>query len=231
MKHLPLLLLFFAITLMTSSCVRNFKTHDYEVFATDHQTIAVLPYEVILLGKRYSKLSPEEIDDLKISNSNLFYHDLHNQIIKKTGNKKRTAVISVQPLQSTISRLSDAGINALNINEYPATKLKNILEVDAILRPKLFTEKFLSRTESFLVDTAIDIAADIIKAPRVRLPNRSIAKASETKVIASIEDTDDDVVVWRYDNNYEQDWTDEVDKDIASVNRNIAKYFPYRNKN
>lgn len=225
-----LLLVLFVMPFFLSSCVRQFKTNDYEYYAKDHQTIAILPYEIIVMGNRYRDVSEEDMNRMLLNDSELFHTDLHDQLLKKTGRKKDPVLINIQPYYTTMNILRDQGIDALNIKEYSPEALGELLEVDAVLRPKLFTEKFLSRTEAFVISTILDMAGGLLDVVGLSTHNRAVVKASDTKVVATIEDTQNSVVLWRYDNKYEQDWTDEIDEDIASVNRNLAKYFPYRSK-
>lgn len=223
MKTIYLPILLFAISL--TSCVRSFHTVDYDRYAERHETLAVLPFEIHIVDRGKKDDSREDYETMIKQESALFYNNLADQIIKKSGSSKGDINISIQATTATMKALKTHGISAVNISDYSASELSEILNVDVVLRPKLYTERFLSRTEAFVASTVLGIAKEGLGLPGV---NR--VKASEVKIIATIEDTENDAVVWRYDNTYEQDWTDEVDKDVSSVNRNIAKYFPYRKK-
>jgi len=224
------LIAFIVITL--ASCSRNrYLTADYEQYVDSHNTIAVLPYDITLIGREVAKKSEDEIHEIKTVESMIFQQSLYAHVLKRTGRRTKDITVSVQDINKTNRMLKDAGIDLVKIGEYTPKQLGTILGVDGVISTRLVKEMFLSREEAALVTVATDVLGGIIneRAPSTRLVNkRKLARQSEVDIACTIVDTDSESPIWLYNTECDIAWDTDADDAVEAVNGRIARKFPYR---
>ncbi len=221
--------IFTFIILVFASCSRNkHLTADYERFAQRHSQIAVLPYDIQMMGRKVAEMEQEEIDYLRSIESKLFQQSLYSEVLKRTGNQKGDIKISIQDINKTNRLLKDAGVAMIDIGEYSPKELGEILGVDAVISTRLVKEMFLSREESLLMEVATTTILDRVPV-RVGYFNRSkITRSSEVDIFCTIVDTQAESAIWIYNTECDLQWDTDPDDAIENINGRISKNFPYK---
>ena len=221
--------IFIFILFMVSSCSPNkHLTADYDKFASGHNLIAVLPYDIQMMGRKVAEMEQEEIDHLRTIESKMFQQSLYSEVLKRTGNRKRDIKISVQAITKTNRLLKEAGISMIDIGEYSPKELGQILGVDAIISTRLVKEIFLSREEALLVDVAATTILDKVPV-KVRPFNRSkVTRSSEVDIYCTIVDTEAESAIWVYNTDCDLQWDADPDDAVEWINGRISKKFPYK---
>ena len=202
-------------------------TQDYEEHARFHRTIAVLPYDITIKGKEARELTVEQMDELIISESEIFQQSLYSELLKRTGRREKDIKISIQDTRTTNRLLLEADIDGLNIREYSANQLGDILNVDAVVSTRLIKEGFLSREGALAADI---ISNTILVNTPIGYSNRQkLSRSSKVDIYCYILDVDSDVAVWQYNTECDLRWDMEPDETIEFINGKISKKFPYRN--
>jgi len=216
--------------LLITSCSRNrHLTGDYMKYANSHRTVAVLPYDITIIGKDARELTPDQLDLVILEESELFQQSLYSEVLKRTGRRDKDIQISVLDIRRTNRLLDDAGIDGLNIGEYSANEIGKILSVDAVVTTRLIKEGFLNRETAMIADVLSTSVLDKIDLPISILANRrKLTRASKVDIYAYIVDTDSDKAVWQYNTECDLDWELEPSEVIESINGSISKNFPYR---
>jgi len=224
--------LLFTIVFLATSCSHNrHLTGDYEKYANSHKTLAVLPYDITIIGKDARELSPEQLDDIIITESELFQQSLYAEVLKRTGLDRRDVDISVQDMRRTNRLLRDADIDGLNIGEYSATELGVILGVDAVVSTRLIKEGFLNRETAMIADVITATVANATTLPtNILLNRRELVRSSKVDVYAYIVDTATDRPVWQYNTECDLSWDMEPSEVIENINGSISRRFPYRDR-
>lgn len=230
MKNL-ILLLFVLFTI--ASCSRNrYLTADYDKFADRHATVAVLPYDIQLTGRKLAEMTDGEILKKREYEGKQFQLSLYSEVLRRTGRRDKDINISVQDVNKTNRLLKDAGIVLTEISEHSPKELGQILGVDAVISTRLMKEMFLSREEAVLVEVATDVAKDILKdkAPIgvLSYPNSKLSRSSEVDIYCTIVDTESESAIWVYSTDVDIQWNMEADEVIEQINTRISKKFPYR---
>lgn len=217
------------ILLFAASCSPNkHLTADYDKFANRHNIIAVLPYDIQMVGRKVAEMELEEINQLKTVESRLFQQSLYSEILKRTGKGKRDIKISVQDINKTNRLLKGAGVDVVEIGEYSPKELGAILGVDAVISTRLVKETFLSRQEALLVDVAATTILDRVPV-RVRPFNRSkMTRSSEVDIFCTIVDTQAESAIWVYNTECDLQWDMDPDDAVENINGRISKKFPYK---
>lgn len=221
--------IFIFILLIGVSCSPNkHLTADYDKFAKGHNLIAVLPYDIQMIGRKVAEMEQEDIDHLKRVESKMFQQSLYTEVLKRTGNRKRDINISVQDINKTNRLLKEAGIEAIAIGEYSPKQLGEVLGVDAIISTRLVKEMFLSREESLLMEVATTTILDKVPV-KVRPFNRSkVTRSSEVDIYCTIVDAQAESAIWIYNTECDLQWDTDPDDAVENINGRISRKFPYK---
>jgi len=221
-------ILVFAI-LVFASCSRNrHLTADYDKFVQRHNQVAVLPYDIQMIGRKVAEMEQEEVDNLRTIESKLFQQSLYSEVLKRTGNRKNDIKISVQDINKTNRLLKEAGIAMIEIGEYSPKELGDILGVDAVISTKLVKEMFLSREESLLMEVATTTILDRVPV-KVGPFNRSkVTRSSEVDIFCTIVDAQAESAIWVFNTECDLQWDTDPDDAIENINGRISRNFPYR---
>jgi len=224
--------LLLTIVLLLASCSRNrHLTGDYEKYANSHRSLAVLPYDITIIGKDARELTPEQLDEVILTESELFQQSLYGEVLKRTGIDDDDVDISVQDIRRTNRLLRAANINGLNIGEYSATELGDILGVDAVVSTRLIKEGFLNRETALLADIVSTTVINSTSVPTTILANRrKLVRSSKVDVYAYIVDAESDRPIWQYNTECDLSWDMEPNEVIENINGSISRRFPYRDR-
>ena len=207
------------IVLLLSSCSRNrFLTSDYAKYAQAHERIAILPYQITMMGRVAQKMEPNEREQLILLESELFQQDLYGEVLRRSGLDSDDVNISVQELGYTNRLLREAGIDAINIGEYSAVELGEILKVDAVVRTRLIKDMFLTRGESLAAEIATDLLSESIPLP---LGTRRLSRSSEIDIHSKIVDVDSGSAVWSIHTDFDVQWNADTEDAVKSINHRI----------
>lgn len=214
--------------LICMSCSRKrFLTSDYPALAPSHKTIAVLPYQVTLMGRVNQKLSSEERDELIKLDSDLYQQDLYGEILRRSGLDDGDVDISIQDLLQTNKILADQGITAANIGEHSGQEMGQLLGVDAVVFSRVITDQFMSRTESALANVAASVLTQKDAVPFI--PG-NILRSSEVDIQSKIVDVKTGKIVWSIHTDCNVNWQSDNEDAVQRINERISRNFPYRKK-
>ncbi len=228
MKNFTLLTLFAILILMTSCSKSKHLTADYQKYAKGHRTIAVLPYDIQMKGRKVLEMEPEEIDRLRLLEAKLFQQSLYSEVLRYSGRDKKDIKISVQDINKTNRLLKSAGIDILDITNYAPKEIGEVLNVDAIVSTRLIKEMFLSRDESMLLEVGSQIILDKLPVNLYKLKNPKLTRTSEVDIYCTIVDTEAESAIWAINSECDLRWDCDPDDAIESINHRITKKFPYR---
>lgn len=153
MRKLNSLLLIALVTLLAACGAQKYTINEFDAITANHQTVAVLPVEMVFTGKQPKKLTPEDIAQIEEAESKAFQISLLNSILGKADKMR----VSFQDYTRTNQRLEDAGISIRESWTVDPEELAQILEVDAVVRMRVEKQRYMSDLASFGIDLARDL--------------------------------------------------------------------------
>ncbi len=225
-------LFFFGATLcllLTSACNKGFYSPDYSSKTADHQVIAVLPVNTLLLGQPPKGLSQDDIRQIEEAESLAFQYSMARAIMRADGRKrKKELVVNIQPIATTNQLLAENDIDIRRAWTDNPTELAEMLQVDAVVSMRVEKYRYFSDLASFGISVASDIvfvlsqgtAGPFLPSPR----NKDIA------IDCEVIDGTDGTLLWAISFEEGADWRSPANQIIDNMTWRTAKRFPYLQK-
>lgn len=210
MKNLIVLSLIF-IALIFSGCATIYESPDINERISQHKVIAILPFDAAI---KYGELSFENNSDRIEEEQEIMGLYFQEQMYLRFLRYVHEYNIEFQDISKTNTLLKQNDIVYYNINDYTKEELAKILNVDAVVSGKIFTNKPIS--------TGAAIALELL--------TKEEQVTNEVNVNVSLYDGKDSKLLYKYDHTYEGGIGSSQEELSKSMMRSIAKNFPYRKK-
>ena len=221
-------LLFFLATFTTlfwmSCSPKYYETAAYEEYASQHQTIAVVPSQTITTGRIPPEWTPETLAQIEENESHAFQIAVFDEIAQRSGNRDGEILIHLQHYTETNAKLAEAGISTRDSWTMSPADLAALLGVDAVVRTSIRKDMFLTELESFgisMARTAVNIFAG-------GSPFAVPTKTSDVFLSAAVLDGNTGITVWNTDRRTQTDWNNRHSEIVRRLARVLARRFPYR---
>jgi len=206
------------------SCRVSSKVKDFDDRTTDHQRIAVLPFEstITLKEKQREKISDDELAALNLSQGKEVQNAVESYLINFN------LRVHIQSQSVTNARLTEAGIDLATIREYDVTKLAEILQVDAVVTGKIQTEKPISNA----LASGLNIAKQVIRqseSPTGFITSRINTTTNRGSCSVGLFEGVEGDRLWYYREDINCGEGSETIDVIEGLMRKGARRFPYRN--
>ena len=225
MKRITLLL--FAVSLTACTAV-NYTSPSFQEVAVDHQKVAVLPVEMVFMGKAPKGLTAEDIRQIEEGESLAFQASLYNYLLNRSSSHKRHPIlISIQPIETTNQLLTEEGLAIRDTWALPADELAEALGVDAVVRTRVRKTRYLSDLASFGIAAGVHVVLEALDENHAWfLPwgPRTYDIYAEGQLVTAAEGA----MLWKVAVNRETDWSQSANDVVRGITRKLAKKFPYR---
>lgn len=216
----------FLATLTQFCAGRRYETPAFYDRADHHRVVAVLPFEMILTGKKPKKLSVRDIREIEEAESLAFQESLYHLLLRQSSKRRRPMRIEVQDVVKTNRILEKNKIDLRDSWEIDAEELARLLNVDAVVRTKVMKRRYMSGLTSFGVELGSAILSEALSDSPLKilisLPTNSI------KAECFLLNGSDGAVLWGVDLVDHTDWRLRANDIIYNINRYFAQEFPYR---
>jgi len=174
-----------------------------------------------------SGITEAEKEELLLEKNLAIQKTITNQIARRTGREKGDIQITVKSIQSTNKLLKDRNITHENIEEIDEQTLSQILDVDAVLRTSVYTDRILVDNTSDKIRHILDQISII---PNLGTTERRVLNADVEDIVVKSEivDLKSAEPIWTYRKTHNikvRDKSSQIVDQIATV---IARRFPYR---
>ena len=213
--------------LLFTSCKRYYTASDFEEKTQDHQTIAILPFEMEFLGVQPKNFTPEIVDAIEENESLLFQTSFFNKVLESTRRGRKQLSIDIQHYSKTLTLLEKNGISIRESWFEDPSKLAEILEVDAVVKGRIQKMRYFTDAESYGIETGrviLDILTDSNIFSDTGLTDKEVTTSY------SLIDKDNGAVLWSIDFKQQADWNTSSEQIVDMINRRSARRFPYRVK-
>ena len=194
----------------------------------DHQKVAVLPVEMVFMGKAPKGLTAEDILQIEEGESLAFQASLYNYLLNRSSSHKRRPIwISIQPIETTNQLLTQEGLAIRDTWALPADELAATLGVDAVVRTRVRKTRYLSDLASLGIAAGVHVVLEALDEDHLWfLPwgPRTYDIYAEGQLVTADEGT----MLWKVAVNRETDWSQSANDVVRGITRKLAKKFPYR---
>jgi hypothetical protein len=196
--------------------------------AADHESVAVLPVEMVFMGKAPKGLTAEDIMRIEEGESLAFQGSLYNYLLNRSSPHKRRPVwVSIQPIGTTNRLLEEEGLSVRDSWGLPADELAGLLGVDAVVRTRVRKTRYLSDLASFGITVGVNVVLEALDDDGVWLfpwGPRTYDIYAEGELV----EARGGELLWKVAVNRETDWSQPANDVVRGVTRKLAKKFPYR---
>lgn len=188
-----------------------YQAHGAEEVVAQHETVAILPFEVTLVLKpnKRKKLTQAEFNGLLTEDARAVQELLYDYLLKRF--QRKSLSIRVQDIYETNSRLTQAGVSALDLHKYSRKDLAHLLGVDAVIGGKLQTNRPLSDKQNVVPKSVFD----------------ALGKQVEGKTDISVYDGASGTLLWKYENTIRRPYTQGVEAVYEKLLAKAGKSLPY----
>lgn len=221
----PIMFIFLFGLVFLTACHRYYTTPDFEELTASHQTIAVLPFKMVLTGRLPEDWTEEKKEKIENLESETFQRSFLNEIFRSTRSGKKNFRVNFQPVDKTNSMLSQNNISIKESWSKDPQELAKILGVDAVVRAEVRKHRYLSNWESFAIDWADDILSAALGG--VGTP-WNVTKTNDIDISLTVVEVEKGIVLFNASQTCQVNWTQPANEAIDGINRSIARGFPYR---
>lgn len=223
MKTLICLPVFFL--LLFTSCKQYYTVADFEEKTFNHQTIAVLPFEMVYTGVPPKELTEEDIQRIEISESKAFQSSFFNAILASTRQGRNQLRVDFQHYSKTLNILKENGIDIRDSWEKDPAELAKLLGVDAVVKAQIEKRMYMSDLASYGIEAGTQIIGAITNnrvLPFINNRNKTV------RTDYTLVNQDDGNVLWSIAYDFDADWRSTSEDVIETINARSARRFPYR---
>jgi hypothetical protein len=204
--------LYMAIAIFISSCgPKIYIAPTFNQESKDHQTVAVLPFDVVINVKKMPKgMSPESLKEMCKSNGYAMQSEVYTFFLRQMS--KGHYRVNFQDIDKTNSLIGRAGYTYEELRTMSKDDLASILGVDAIVSGRIVQEKPMSDGAAIAVGVLVGMWG-------------STNRVSAT---LTIHDKVDGKLMWKYDYEASGSVGSSTQQLGKMLMRNASKKFPYR---
>ncbi len=226
-----LFLLTTVLLLSLSSCSKDyFLSKGFKQETKVHQMVAIAPVEMIFTGVPLGQIEPEDIQTLEEGESKAFQISLFNQIQFSRSDRKKPINIEFLTVDQTNDRLAAKGISIRDSWALSGEELAKVLEVDAVVKTKVYKTRYLTDMASMGVDLGRKIAALLSKGKALLALYGDLDKTSDIRATSQLVNATDGKLLWSMQLVDETDWNNPTPEIVDRISKKFAANFPYRYK-
>jgi len=211
--------------LLFTSCKQYYTVSDFEEKTVDHQTIAVLPFEMVYRGIPPKELTEEDIQRIEILESKAFQSSFFNGVLASTRKRRNQLRVDFQHYSKTIKLLKENEIGIRDSWGEDPAELAKLLGVDAVVKAQIEKRRYMSDLASYGIEAGAQIIEAITNNRLLPFINN---RSTTVKTNFILVNRDDGNVLWSIAYDFDADWRSTAEDVIEMINTKSAKRFPYR---
>lgn len=216
-----------ALSFLALSCTTvDYRSPRFTAQAGGHQTIAVLPFEMIFTGKAPAGLTAAQIQRIEEAESLAFQTSLYFRLLNRVG--KGRIAIDVQQVEETNRILAGHGIGIRDSWAMTPQALADVLGVDAVVRTRVQKTRYISDLTSYGIDVGIHVLDQVTDGSWGWLLPHGLVKTHDIFADGSLLNGDDGELLWKVAVHRATDWSRPANDVIDGLTKKLAKKFPYR---
>ena len=211
-----------------SSCVPYYIAGNFDAQTANHKTVAVLPFEMVYTGTMPEGLTPQDLDEIAMAESQAFQISFYNEILRSTRSGNKPIRVNLQDYRKTLDLLEDNRIGIRDSWREKPEVLAQALGVDAVVRGRIEKHRLMSDLASYGIELGVhilNVLSDYAIWPWLPF---GVTRSKEIRASYSLMDKNAGEVLWSVAIQEDADWRQRANEIIDNINRRGARKFPYR---
>jgi hypothetical protein len=211
-----------ALALVSCGPSKQFTSQD--VATVKVKRIAVLPVRVNFTGNLPKNITQPMIDSMVVQQGSVFQHALAANLLRYNGNRNKIQGADIQSVDKTNGLLQKNRLTAASVTNMDPDELAKLLEVDAVVRMNVTSNRIMSELASLGLGTLRNIL--FWGTNTDPLISGSISNKT-AKVYADCALLKDGKTLWTAQYDEPTDWNTSANDVIAKITKKMGKGFPY----
>ena len=208
-----LAVVFISLVPLIASCATVYTDPDFPVYQDQHNTVAILPFDVTINPERRWRVSQSQIDQMASEQAESFQRALYTQYLQ--GHQRGRYTVEFQDISETntlLTRRSGTGTKQALLASLTKSEICDALKVDAVISGEMVLTKPMGTLESIA-------SWHFLKIP---------GKTNEVHVNTSIHEGANGKLIWNYEFAQQGSHWSSVESIAKQLIRGTARSFPYR---
>jgi len=222
--------LLFSIGFLMMSCSRDYyQLKTFKSETKDHETIAILPVQMVFSGVPLLDVTPEDIAALEVAESRAFQSSLFNELYRKRANTTKGPYIKML----TVDETNDKILETMSIQESwkkTPEEMAKILGVDAVVKSRIEKRRYFSDIISYGIDRLSKLLSILTKDVKPFIGGQDLKKSNDIFAEYKLIDGDSGVVLWSLSFEEPANFNNPANEVISVLNEKAAERFPYKKK-
>lgn len=210
--------------IVMAGCGSSKQFTSQEVETVKVKRIAVLPVRVNFTGNLPKNITQPMIDSMVVQQGSVFQHALAVNLLRYNGNRNKIQGADIQSVDKTNGLLQKNHLTAAGVSNMDPDELAKLLDVDAVVRMNVTSNRIMSDLASLGLGTLRNILFWGTNADPA-IP-ASISNTT-AKVYADCALLKDGKTLWAAQYGEPTDWNTSVNDVITKVTKKMGKGFPY----
>lgn len=229
-KNLPItqIVILLAVFTMIGACARkNYTASNFEEKTVDHQTVAIVPAEMIFTGNQPKNVTEEDIIKMEEQESREFQYALYNSILRHANTRKYITTVNFQDVSTTLQKLEQGQIAIRDSWKMDDKALAKALGVDAVIKMRIQKQRYMSDVASYGIDAARRIISGTGIGSKIPVPYNA---AKTNDIYASCNLVSNNQTLWNDHYKRAADWNTPSKELIEGITDNFGRNFPYKKR-
>ena len=215
LKHLLYACCIVLLAGLVGGCATVYTTSEFEKYKLEHQTIAIIPFDVTISpGNKSKDITAEELEELAIKQGETFQRAMYTQFLQ--GQQRGRYTVKFQDIDETntlLNRELEGHANRKVLSAFTKEEICEVLEVDAIISGSMTLTKPMGTGAAIASKLLLGLAGTTNRAD----------------ITISIHEGENGELLWNYDHTAKGGLLSSPEGVAKSLMRGIARSFPYGN--
>ena len=203
-----------AVVAFIAGCATIYTSPDFTIYESDHETIAILPFDVTINpGHKSGNVTQEELQELATKQGETFQRALYTQFLQ--GQQRGRYTVTFQDIDETnvlLNRELERHATRKVLSVLTKSEICEILKVDAVVSGDMALSKPMGTGAAIASAFLLGIGG----------------ATNEGHINMSIHEGDGSKLLWNYEHKVKGNMLSSPESVAKDLMRGVARTFPYK---
>lgn len=212
------------MAVLVTACSSGKQFTAREVETSKIRTIAVLPVNVNFTGNLPAKMTQQMLDSMTVSQGLSFQRALQANLLRYSNGRNKIQGVSFQSAEKTNGLLEKNNLQPSKINSADPDELARLLQVDAVVKMNVTSNRMMSDLASLGLGTLRNIlffGTNTSPAVTGSITNKTADVYADCALLK------DGKTLWTAQYDRPTDWNTSVNDVIQTITKKMGKGFPF----